>query len=64
VRASLKACLSGKNWGSELYGLDTASRRAEWLRDLFLVVTREWGFDYLVGFSGKRRGMGDVMTQA
>jgi alpha-galactosidase len=46
--ASGKAAFAGKNWGSELYGLDTSHPGAqEWLRDLFSVVTREWGFDYL-----------------
>ncbi|HEX3269861.1 MAG TPA: glycoside hydrolase family 36 protein [Ktedonobacterales bacterium] len=49
VRApSGKPVFAGKNWGSELYGLDTSHPGAqEWLRDLFSTVTREWGFDYL-----------------
>ena len=49
VRApSGKPVFAGKNWGSELYGLDTSHPGAqEWLRALFSIVTREWGFDYL-----------------
>src|SRR6185437_11076234 len=43
-----KPVFGGKNWGSELYGLDTSHPGAqEWLRDLFSLITRDWGFDYL-----------------
>jgi alpha-galactosidase len=46
--ASGKPVFAGRNWGGELYGLDTSHPGAqEWLRDLFSTVTREWGFDYL-----------------
>ena len=43
-----KPAFAGKNWGSELYSLDTSHPGAQdWLRALFSVITREWGFDYL-----------------
>jgi alpha-galactosidase len=46
--ASGKPTFAGKNWGSELYGLDTSHPGAQvWLHNLFSTVTREWGFDYL-----------------
>ncbi len=38
----------GKNWGVELYGLDTSHPDArDWLREVLRTIVEEWGYDYL-----------------
>lgn len=38
----------GKNWDTQLYGLDTSHPGArEWLQQVFQTIVHEWGFDYL-----------------
>lgn len=40
--------ISGKNWDTSLYGLDTTHPGArEWLRETLTTIVRDWGFDYL-----------------
>ncbi|MGH2514024.1 MAG: glycoside hydrolase family 36 protein, partial [Ktedonobacterales bacterium] len=38
----------GKNWDTQLYGLDTSHPGARaWLRQVITTLVRDWGFDYL-----------------
>jgi alpha-galactosidase len=43
-----KPLFGGKNWNTNLYGLDTTHPEArDWLRQLFTTIVREWGYSYL-----------------